>query len=260
MGILSLVMGLAGKKKDGGAGTLIDPKAGFRTEEQDKAVFYFSDANKKGCLESAKGCFKKPEKKSGKGCFSAKKTKGCFPKKSKFVSDAEYDALVKAVVDRLDPYHRALAKLNIDEGQIKEINPITFENFKYRSSFEMDMKDTFYWKIGEDGLFRSNIYEVTWLFFSASQIYAYQLTLSTDWQKHDERTYEYHYRDITAFGSTTIREDVIKDEKTEYQVAKNIFQITVPGDSFSCALSNKSDEKEESSIQAMKAMLREKKN
>jgi hypothetical protein len=34
----------------------------------------------------------------------------------------------------------------------------------------------------------------------------------------------------------------------------------VPGDSFSCVLSNKSDEKEEASIQAMKAMLREKKN
>jgi hypothetical protein len=258
MSVLSLLIGLTKKKNGGGA--LIDPRAGYRTEEQEKAVFYFSDENKQGCLAAAKGCFKKPEKKTSQGCFSGKKAKGCFPKRPKYVSDAEYDAIVKAVVDRLDPYHRALAKLNIDESQVREINPITFENFKYRSLLEQDLKDPFYWKIGEDGLFRSNIYEITWLFFSAGQIFAYQLTLSTDWQKHDERTYEYHYKDITAFGSVTIREDVINGENKEYQVVENIFEIKVPGDSFSCVLSNKSDEKEEASIQAMKAMLREKKN
>jgi hypothetical protein len=258
----SIGMDLLGllKKKDGvGIGMLIDPHAGYRTEEQEKAVFYFSDENKLGCFGTAKGCFQKPKKKTDGGCFPAKKTKGCFPKKPKYVSDAEYDSIVKAVVDRLDLYHRALAKLNIDESQVKEINPITFENFKYRSVLEQDLKDPFFWKIGEDGLFRSNIYESSWLFFSADQVFAYQITLSTDWEKHDERTYEYHYKDITAFGSTTIREDVIKDEKKEYQVVKNLFEIIVPGDKFSCVLRNKSDEKEEASIQAMKAMLREKK-
>jgi hypothetical protein len=256
MGVVNLLTGLL--KKNNGGGALIDPRAGFRTEEQDRAVFYFSDENRQGCLVTAKGCFSKKSKKS-KGSFPKNKSKGCFPKKPKYVSDAEYDAIVKAVVDRLDPYHRALAKLNIDESQVREINPITFENFKYRSVLELDLKDPFYWKIGEDGLFRSNIYEVTWLFFSTSQIFAYQLTLSTDWQKHDERTYEYHYRDITAFGSVTIREDVIRGEEKEYQVVKNLFEIKVPGDGFSCVLSNQSDEKEEASIQAMKAMLREKK-
>jgi hypothetical protein len=256
MSVVSLITEFIEKKKEAGGRALIDPRAEYRTEEQEKAVFYFSDKNKQGCFATAKGCFQKP----AKGPSPVKKTKGCFPKKPKYVSDAEYDAIVRAVVNSLDPYHRALAKLNIDESQIKEISPITFENFKYRSQFEQDFKDPFYWKIGEDGLFRSNIYEVTWLFFSADQIFAYQLTLSTDWQKHDERTYEYHYKDITAFGSTTIREDSIADERKEYRVVKNLFQIIVPGDSFSCALSNKSDEKEESSIQAMKAMLREKKS
>jgi hypothetical protein len=256
MGVLSLLTGFI--KKKGGSGILIDTRAGYRTEEQEKAVFYFSDENKLGCFARAKGCFQKPKKKDTSSF--PQKGKGCFPKKPKYVSDAEYDAIVKAVADRFDPYHRALAKLNIDESQVKEINPITFENFKYRSVLERDLKEPFYWKIGDDGLFRSNIYEVTWLFFSAGQIFAYQLTLSTDWQKHDERTYEYHYKDITAFGSVTIQEDEIKDGKIVYQVVENIFEIKVPGDSFSCVLSNQSDEKEESSIQAMKAMLREKKS
>jgi hypothetical protein len=258
MGVLQLVTGLIKKKT--GSTALIDPRAGYRTEEQEKAVFYFSDENKQGCLASAKGCFQKKNTQKAGGILSAKKVKGCFPKKHKYVSDAEYDAIVKGVLDRLDPYHRALAKLNIDESQVKEISPITFGNFKYRSLLETGLKDSFYWKIGEDGLFRSNIYEVTWLFFSASKIFAYQLTLSTDWQKHDERTYEYHYKDITAFNSVTIREDVITNETTEYQVVKNLFEIKVPSDSFTCVLSNKSDEKEEGSIQAMKAMLREKKS
>jgi hypothetical protein len=274
-----MVAGFKKRKDGGGDGSvaLIDPRTKHRTEEQKDAVFYFSPENQPvfngGCFPKPGGCFPKPKKKPRKGCFSAEKVKGCFSakkdkgcfsnvsKKHKYISDAEYDAIVKAVLDRLDPYHRALAKLNVDESQVQEISPITFGNFKYRSQLEEKVKDRFYWKIGEDGLFRSNIYEVTWLFFSANQIFVYQLTLSTDWQKHDERTYEYYYKDITAFNSTTVQEDVIIDnETTEYQVVENLFEIKVPGDSFACVLSNKSNEKEEGSIQAMKAMLREKKN
>jgi hypothetical protein len=255
MGVLDIIKTLTGKKKDGGA-TLIDPRADYRTAEQEKAVFYFSDSNKKGCKETLKGCFKKPEKTKTKGCFPKKTGKGCF-KKNPFVSDAEYDALIQSIVQRLDPKNRGLQKLNIDESQVEKT--INFANFKYKSFFEDGAYEPFFWKIGEDDLFRSSIYEVTWLFFTQNEILAYQLTLSSDWEKHDERTFEYHYKDITAFSSKTIQEDQIKGGVKKYGTVQNEFQITVPNDNFSVVLSNKSDKEEEDSIQAMKAMLREKK-
>jgi hypothetical protein len=182
--------------------------------------------------------------------------KGCFPKKHPFVSDAEYDALVASIIQRLDPKSKGLAKLNIDQSQIEKA--IHFENYKYYGMDE-GSPGPFFWKIGEDGSFRSSVYEVTWLFFTQNQVLAYQLTLSSDWEKHDERTFEYHYKDITAFSSKTIQEDVIEDSKKEYRTVSNIFQITVPGDDFKVALNNKPDKEEEDAIQAMKAMLREKK-
>ena len=254
MGIFDGALGLFGKK---GGTPLIDTKAGYRTEEQEKAVFYFSDKNKQGCLASAKGCFAKKEKPKEAGCFGSKK-QGCFPKKMAFVSDAEYDALVAAIVQRLNPKSRGLLKVGLDESQIEKT--IAFSNYVYRDLLEvMAAKDPFYWKIGEDGLYRSSIYEVTYLFFTRNEIVAYQLTLSSDWEKHDEETFEYHYKDITSLRTKTVQEDVIVDGEKEYQTVQNKFQIFVPGDSFSVSLRNKPTPEEEDAIQGMKSLLREKK-
>jgi hypothetical protein len=222
MGILDLVGTLTGKKKDSGGGVLIDPHAGYRTEEQEKAVFYFSEANKQGCFTRVKGCFKKPEKKQ------KKVKKGCFPKapKFKFVSDAEYDALVKSVVARLDPYHRGLQKLGLDESQVQEIKPISFANYKYVPPSERDDNETFFWKYGDDKVFRSSVYDVTEIYFSGNELFAYQLTLSMDWEKHDEQTYEYHYKDITSLGTSTVQEDEIKNGAKVYKTVENIFQMS----------------------------------
>jgi hypothetical protein len=290
MGVFSVFSGLIGKKKkkDSGEVPLIDPRALYRTDEQETAVFYFSAANKrvdfKGCFPNSeegtkgcfkmpeggiKGCFKKPKKvktgcfpkreKGEKGCFK-KPGKGCFPKsfpgKGRFVSDAEYDALVQSVVARLDPYQRGLQKLGLNESDVQEIKPLSFANFKYILFHDAD---SFFWKYGADGIFRSSVYEVTEIYFSGSQLFSYQLTLSMDWEKHDEQTREYHYKDITSLGTSTVQEDVIENGKKTYKIVENIFKITVPEDSFSVSLCNKPNEEEENSIQAMKAMIRAKK-
>jgi hypothetical protein len=268
MGVLNLITSLAGGKKDSGSGALIDPRDGYRSKEQETAVYYFSDENKKGCFakkdkekKKGTGCF--PKKKNGHGCF---KGPGCFPKKHPYVSDAEYDALVQGVISRLDPYHQGLQKLGLDESQVKEIKPISFANAVYFSLWERSQgnafiteSDPFFWKIGDDGVFRSSVYEVTWIYFSGSQMFAYQLTFSTDWEKHSERTFEYHYKDITALSTKTEQTDEMIGEKKIFKTVKNEFTITVPNDEFTVALCNKPDKEEENTIQAMKAMLREKK-
>ena len=275
MGIFDMAFGLLGnKKKDtGAASALIDPKKEFRTEEQEKAVFYFSPENVKpedfrGCVEKVKGCFTntikgcfpKKEKKKAEGCFPKDK-KGCFPK-GRYISDEEYDVLVKDIVTRLDPKARGLQKLVLDDSQIEK--EIVFANYAYRD-FDDDADSSYYWKIGDDGRFRSSVYEVTYLFFTRDEIAAYKLILGSDWEKHDEQTSEYHYRDITAFSTKTLQKDIIKtdpktaEKKKEYRTVQNVFQIIVPGDSFTVSLGNKPTSEEEDTIQGMKSLLREKK-
>jgi len=280
MGILSSLSDSAKRRKNGTGGgiPLIDPKASFRTEEQEKAVFYFSPENvkpadfkgcAKGCSSKIKGCFPKkkkgcfPKKKEG-GCFS-KKGGGCFPKKGegcfpkgRYMPDEEYDALVRGVVARLDPNARGLRKLVLDESEVERT--ITFANYKYSPIF----KEGYYERIGEDGKFRSSVFEVTNIYFTQNQMAVYKLILSSEWEQHDERTFEYHYKDITAFSTLTHQEDTLKDDKDggkkkEYRTVQNEFLIVVPGDSFSVSLGNKPTEEEESAIQGMKSLLREKK-
>jgi hypothetical protein len=124
---------------------------------------------------------------------------------------------------------------------------------------ERKADEPYFWKFGDDDVFRSSVYEVTKIYFSGNQLFTYQLTLSMDWEKHDEQTYEYHYKDITSLNTATIQEDEIENGKKIYKTVKNVFIITVPNDSFSVSLSNKTNDNEEGSIQAMKAMIREKK-
>jgi hypothetical protein len=252
------------KEKKAGGGELFDPKAAYRTEEQEKAVFYFSPENVppadfKGCFEKIKirfkGCFPKKEKEKKKGCFD--KRKGCFAK-GRYMPDAEYDALIQSIVQRLDPKKRGLEKLGLDESQVEKV--ISFANFTYIPD---ENDDTFFFKIGDDGRFRSSVFEVTYLFFTQDEILAYQLTLSSDWEKHDESTREYYYKDITALSTETLQKDVIeelKGEKTKvYKTVSNVFHIRVPNDSFTVALSNITSQEENDAIQGMKSLLREKK-
>ena len=238
-----------------GSGAIFDAKQDYRNDEQLKAKFYFSEGNKKGCSVSLiKGCFKKKKVKA-----PIAKAKGCFTKqalKFKFVSDAEYDALVKSIVDKLDPKTRALNKLNIDKSQVeKEISICNYRYFSYHT----ERPDGYDYKFGEDGLFRSTEYQISYIFCTQSQILAYQLSLSSDWNKHDESTFEYFYKDVTSFRSETEQQDEIKDGAVKYHTVSNEFKIVVPNDSFTVSLGNKPTQEEESAIQAMKAMLREKK-
>jgi hypothetical protein len=254
MGVLDFVLSLTGKKKSSAA--LIDPKEAYRNDEQEKAVFYFSEENKK------KGCF------GGKGCFAKKpksvapvKSKGCFPKKKfKLVTDAEYDALVESIVQRLDPKNSGLKKLGLDQSEIEKT--ISFKNyvFKFKNRITGEAEYTPFWKFGEDGRFRSAIFEVTYLFFTRDEIAAYQLPLSSDWEKHDENTFEYHFKDITSLRTNTLQQDEIENGEKVYKTVENEFLIIVPGDSFSVSLNVNPTKEEEDAIQGMKSLLREKKN
>lgn len=177
----------------------------------------------------------------------------CLSKKS--ISDAEYDEMVLAVLRSNDYKKKALDKIGLDEDQVKEIDPVHFEGFQYDKQSLA--------KQGDDGKYRSSKYQVSWLFFSATQVYLYQNTFNMDEDGKKESTEEYFYKDITNFStSSDTVETPFYDKETGKDILKNVdsnrFAITVPGDKFYCSLEQ--NEYTENAIRGMKSMLREKKN
>jgi hypothetical protein len=177
----------------------------------------------------------------------------CLSKKP--ISDKEYDEMVNAVLKSNDYKQKALDKIGLDEDQVKEIEPVHFEGFLYDSKSLA--------KHCDDGKYRSSKYQVSWLFFSATQVYLYQNTFNMDEDGKQESTEEYFYRDITNFStSTDVVETPIYDKKEKKSILKNVnsnrFALTVPGDKFYCSMEQ--NEYTERAIQGMKSMLREKKN
>lgn len=183
---------------------------------------------------------------------------GCM---KRTISDSEYDSLIMDKLNSINFKQKALSRLGIDESEVQEIEPVHFESFY----FSHDGKTMS--RLGKDNIWRSSGYQVTWLFFSDTQVYIYQYTFNMDEDGQKERTEEYFYRDVTNFSAVTeTEEDVVADKvscsgKTTY-VRKNItydsMSVIVPGDKFSCSMTR--SPYTERAIQGMKAKLREKKN
>lgn len=178
---------------------------------------------------------------------------GCL---SKTMSDAQYDELVKTTISKQDFKKQALNKIGLDESELKEIDPVHFEGWAYGNNIS-------YAKRGKDGNWRSSAYQISWLFFSSTQVYLYQNTIHFDKDDKKVATEEYFYKDITNFStSTDTVETPYWDPKQKKSLLENIdsnrFALTVPGDKFYCSL--KQNDYTERAIQAMKAKLREKKS
>ena len=85
---------------------------------------------------------------------------GCFSKRMK---DEEYDAMVRNVLNSMDFKQKALNKIGLDESEVNEIEPVHFEGWVFGKKA--------YARLGKDNIYRSSAYQVSWLFFSANQVY-----------------------------------------------------------------------------------------
>jgi hypothetical protein len=186
------------------------------------------------------------------------KSEGCF---SKNMTDGAYETLVRNRINSGNFKQKALDKIGLDESQVNEIPPVYFEGYLFDEKKGLA-------KAGKDHEWRSSIYQISYLFFSNTQVYVYQYTFNMDEDGKKEATEEYFYKDITNFSTSsdtverpvTVEKGGCLGKKTEL-VRKTIdvekFALVVPGDKFYCSLSKKDDT--EGVIQAMKAKLREKK-
>ena len=195
------------------------------------------------------------------------KKKGCLSNKDS-LSLVEYE---KMIVDRcasLNIKQRAIARIALDESEISEINPISLHSYVY-PLFRENSK--IFIKIANNTAVTSR-YEVTWLFFSQTQIYAYNIEFDMTSDEIIEDVQEFFYTDITCFETRNhLIENIRLDTsgclkngakgcfnaaiKDNYVI--DSFRITVPGKDFSVSMRNSGNQFQ--SIQAAKAMLREKK-
>jgi hypothetical protein len=213
------------------------------------AVFYFKfSADPKELKERSKD--RNAEQRQALRYFF---NDGCLQKK---VSDETYDAMVEAKIKTLNAKTRAMAKIGLDESELKEIEPVHFEGYHFEPKKS-------YSKRGKDGKWRSSAYQISWLFFSSTQVYLYQYTFNMDEDGKKESTEEYFYRDITNFSTSSDTVEApywdVKQKKVMLEnVDSNRFSLVVPGDKFYCSMEQ--TEYTERAIQGMKAKLREKKN
>ena len=172
------------------------------------------------------------------------KQPGCL---SKVISDEEYIALVTKKRDSLNLKQKALGKIGLDESEVSEIKPAMFEGYIFKNAWS---------KQRANGKWVSSAYQVSWLFFSATQIYIYRCTFNMDEDKISESTDEFFYKDVVSFSTTSETEDG-KSGNQKIQVESNKFCMVVPGDKLYVSMDDVEDS--EAIIQAMKQKLREKK-
>lgn len=232
MSVLSIFAGaaidVAQQKKE-----LADAKKGKTKEQKDVIDFFASDFGGSGF--------------------------GCLRKGFRSMSVDEYQKKVGERCNSLNLKSKAMAKIGLDESQISEISPICLSSFVF---------DDDAWVKVDGDVAVSSKYGVTWIFFSATQMYPYSFIFDMTSDNTWETTKDFFYQDITCFTTESkLVERILtetgkgcfgKGESTYKQnYVVDTLNITVPGSSFCISMRDAGNQAQ--SIQAAKAMLRERK-
>ena len=164
-------------------------------------------------------------------------------KKKGIVTDAEYDASVTSMLNNIQS--KALNKLGVDEDEVKEIAPISFDGYVYKGASNV--------KKGEDGLWRTNKYESVMLFFSENEVHCYSYNFDTTSQKQTEATDVYFYKDIVSVSTASDTVQVL-GQNVDYEY----FRLTTAGGT-ALSVSLRDVNNAQRSINAMRALLKTKK-
>lgn len=165
------------------------------------------------------------------------------------MEDEQYMSMVKAKVDSLNLKEKALNAIGLDEDELKEIPPVCLGGFDLRKEW---VRKT------ESGKWVSSAYQVTWLFFSDTQVFFYSYRFNLDEDKKREISQEFFYKDVTSITVTTEEEKTnLESGGKVVEVDSEVFCLVVPGDRLIAHIGNAGDCEQE--VSAMKQKLREKK-
>lgn len=173
----------------------------------------------------------------------------------------EYRKKVQARLSSLDTKSMALRKLGIDEDEVQEIAPVTFEGYVFN-----DKVDNLVARASSN-TWVSSEYMITWLFFGEREVFIYQYSFSMTSDSKKENTMQYFYQDVTNFtaSSETYQKLVAESSgcmgSTQYMQASanaDEFKIVVPGDTLRCSMTP--TDSTDAAIRGMRNKLREMKN
>lgn len=170
---------------------------------------------------------------------------GCM---TKTITDDEYLEMVRNRRDSMNFKRKALDKIGLDEEEVSEISPAMFEGFVYKDAYA---------KRNASGKWVSSAYQVSWIFFSSTQVYLYSYTFNMDDDRKNERTDEFFYKDVTSFSTLSETDTAHGLEGNKFEVTSEQFAMVVPGDKLFMAMGD--IENADAIIQGMKQKLREKK-
>lgn len=220
-------------------------------------------ATEAAALAAKKMALKKGKTKEQQDCIdflfgSDSSGCGCLGGKNKTLTMQQYNEIVQQMCNRLDLRNRALGKIGLDPSQVQEIAPIILSSYIYDDDCIIRV---------DNNVAVSSQFSVTWIFFSNTQMYTYQYIFDTTSDNTWEYTKDFFYTDVTCFSTLrALKEkiDVIpgKGCLSSEAVNKNHYvvdtlELIVPGASYRFSLRN--SDTIEQSIQAAKAMIREKK-
>ncbi|MFC6275260.1 hypothetical protein ACFQET_07000 [Levilactobacillus tangyuanensis] len=209
----------------------------------------FGSANAKMVNRAKRG--KTPDEKKVVEYFLRQ---GIARKLTGVMSDDDYVKMVENKANSLGLRQKAVEQTGLDESQIKEIKPINLVGYKFKNAWARNT---------DTNKNVSSRYEVTWIFFSETQLYMYTYTFDLDQDWHSSLTEEFFYQDVTSVSSSNTSETAkfmesgVEREKT---VDTTEVHMVVPGDKMTFAMNGTDLSTANESVQGMKQMLREKKN
>lgn len=160
------------------------------------------------------------------------------------ISAREYDREVGNMMSQLRTDPREY--VGLDSSEVEEIDPISFEGYKFIGASKVR-------KDNEDGLWRSDLYEKATVYFTRNEVHIYKVFLSVLTGKTTETTDVLFYDDIVSVSTKNEVEKIGKDS-VEY-ISINL--VSKGGNSMSIAI--KGNEDRQKSINAMRALIKEKK-
>ncbi len=170
------------------------------------------------------------------------------------MTDDEYDTLVKSRADSAAVKKHAADTFNIDGEGSTELDPICFEGYLYDGNGIYTIK-------GKDGVWRSTLYEVSWIFFGTNYIYIYRETFDIKTGSSESAHEKQPYTDIVNLSIVPgiVPKLVVSGPKTmkTVNVDNKRFALITAGGKFFCAMTF--GEYTENAMRSMKSLLRDKK-
>ena len=141
---------------------------------------------------------------------------------------------------------KALDELGLCADEVAEIEPITFDNYLFGKGVDREKK-------GKDGIWRSDQYQYTILFFSEKAVHCCRFAFHTTEAHETRETEVYFYSDVVSV--TTESETIVLGN---INVERKNFKLTTSGGTTFTASLRDANEPQRA-INAMRALLRAKK-